>query len=92
TRPFDNAKEWAMILAEEFILQGDLEQELGLPSVPINQRGQVSLPDFQLFFMNNVALDLYDAVGQLVPEMKFCAENIRKNIDIWEKKKKIDQE
>jgi hypothetical protein len=79
-----------VILAEEFSLQGDLEHELGLPSVPINQRGQVSLPDFQLFFMNNIALDLYNAVGQFVPEMKFCAENIRKNMDTWEKKKKIE--
>lgn len=74
-------------MAEEFSNQGDLERELGIPSIPINERGKVSLPDFQLFFMNNVALDLYDTVGQLLPELQFCAENIRNNIATWEQKK-----
>lgn len=68
-------------------MQGDLEKELGIPSLPINERGKVSLPDFQLFFMKNVALDLYSSFGQLFPEMKFCAENIKKNIKIWEERK-----
>ncbi|KAG2213517.1 hypothetical protein INT47_009191 [Mucor saturninus] len=88
TRPFDNAKRWAMILAEEFSMQGDLERELGIPSLPINERGKVSLPDFQLYFMENVAMDLYVSFGQLFPEMKYCAENIKKNIEIWQAKKK----
>lgn len=69
-------------------MQGDLERELGIPSLPINERGKVSLPDFQLYFMENVAMDLYVSFGQLFPEMKYCAENIKKNIEIWQAKKK----
>ncbi|GAN08405.1 hypothetical protein MAM1_0203d07916 [Mucor ambiguus] len=82
-RPFDNAKNWAMTLAEEFFIQGDLERELRIPSVAINERGKVTLADFQLSFMRNVALGLYQTVGELLPPLKFCAENITRNIDIW---------
>lgn len=68
-------------------MQGDLEKELGIPSLPIHERGKVSLPDFQLYFMKNVALDLYASFGQLFPEMKYCTENIKENIKTWEGKK-----
>ncbi|KAI8095635.1 hypothetical protein BDF21DRAFT_406378 [Thamnidium elegans] len=84
TRSFDNAKQWAILLADEFSIQGDLEKELGIPSIAINERGKVSLPDFQLFFMKNVALDLYSTFGELFPQMKFCANNIGSNIAVWE--------
>ncbi|GAA5802997.1 hypothetical protein HPULCUR_008472 [Helicostylum pulchrum] len=84
TRSFDNAKQWAILLADEFSIQGDLEKELGIPSIAINERGKVSLPDFQLFFMKNVALDLYSTFGKLFPQMKFCANNIESNIAVWE--------
>ncbi|CAO0789974.1 unnamed protein product [Mucor circinelloides] len=82
-RPFENAKSWAVTLAEEFFIQGDLERELGIPSVAINERGKVSLADFQLSFMRNVALGLYTTVDEILPPLKFCAENISRNIDIW---------
>lgn len=82
-RPFDNARNWAVTLAEEFFIQGDLERELGIPSVAINERGKVGLADFQLSFMRNVALGLYQTVGELLPSLKFCAESINRNIDIW---------
>lgn len=72
-----------MTLAEEFFIQGDLERELGIPSVAINERGKVSLADFQLSFMRNVALELYTTVDEILPPLKFCAENISRNIDIW---------
>lgn len=49
----------------------------------INERGKVTLADFQLSFMKNVALGLYQTVGELLPSLKFCAENIKRNIDIW---------
>ncbi|CAO3646189.1 unnamed protein product [Mucor hiemalis] len=87
TRPFPNAKAWAILLAEEFSIQGDLEKELLIPTIPINERGKVSLPDFQLYFMNAIALDLYSAVGTLIPELEYCSNQIRNNIEIWEKKK-----
>lgn len=61
------AKSWAEVLAEEFAQQGDLENELGLEGLPINQRGRVSLEQFQLTFKRNVAIKLYKAVAQVAP-------------------------
>ncbi|KAI9313040.1 hypothetical protein BX666DRAFT_1864726, partial [Dichotomocladium elegans] len=66
-RPFPVAKKWAVILSEEFALQGDLEKELGLVSLPINERGKVSLEQFQLGFKRNIARKLYQAVAALLP-------------------------
>ncbi|KAG0184525.1 3',5'-cyclic-nucleotide phosphodiesterase [Apophysomyces sp. BC1034] len=66
-RPFPSAKKWAEILAEEFFKQGDLERELGMPVPAINERGKVSLEDFQLTFMRQMALELYESVRELIP-------------------------
>ncbi|KAI8388334.1 uncharacterized protein BYT42DRAFT_559739 [Radiomyces spectabilis] len=83
-RPFPSAKRWAQVLASEFFEQGDLEKELGLPVMPMNERGKVSLEDFQLSFMRNVALKLFKVIRDLCPEMGFCLEYINENIDYWE--------
>ena len=66
-RPFPLAKKWAEILAEEFARQGDLERELGLTVLPINDRGKVSLEDFQLTFERKIAIKLYRAVARVLP-------------------------
>ncbi|KAI7848061.1 hypothetical protein BDC45DRAFT_326020 [Circinella umbellata] len=84
TRPFSVAKRWARILAEEFARQGDLEKELGLNVLPINDRGKVSLGEFQLTFEKAIALKLYKAVAKVIPGMSFCLDFINENIEIWE--------
>ncbi|KAI7898877.1 uncharacterized protein BX663DRAFT_442147, partial [Cokeromyces recurvatus] len=66
-RPFESAKRWAKILAEEFFEQGDLERELGLTILPINERGKIPLEDFQLGFKRFVALKLFDSVSETTP-------------------------
>jgi hypothetical protein len=63
-----------------------LERELGIPSIPINERGKVTLADFQLSFMNNVALDLYKSVGELFPDLEMCVDNIQDNIKQWQQR------
>ena len=72
-----------MILSEEFFLQGDLERELGIASSPIHSRGQLSLTDFQLSFINNVALELFSTVEQLFPALGFCTKHIYDNLERW---------
>ncbi|KAI8142332.1 hypothetical protein BJV82DRAFT_616373 [Fennellomyces sp. T-0311] len=89
-RPFPLAKKWAEILAEEFARQGDLEKELGLTVLPINDRGKVSLEEFQLTFERKIAMKLYQAVGRLIPVMSFCVDFINENIDIWENNQALD--
>ena len=57
-------------MAEEFARQGDLEKELGLNVLPINDRGKVSLGEFQLTFERTIALKLYKAVANVIPGKK----------------------
>ncbi|CDH59074.1 high affinity camp [Lichtheimia corymbifera JMRC:FSU:9682] len=85
-RPFEVAKSWAEVLAEEFAQQGDLENELGLEGLPINQRGKVTLEQFQLTFKRNIAIKLYKAVAQVAPGMRFCTRFIEENIIKWEER------
>ncbi|KAI9497969.1 hypothetical protein BDB00DRAFT_802838 [Zychaea mexicana] len=89
-RPFPLAKKWAEILTEEFARQGDLEKELGLQVLPINERGKVSLEEFQLTFERKIALKLYNAVARVLPGMKFCLDFINENIDTWENNQALD--
>jgi len=84
TRPFMEAKRWAEVLVDEFSNQGDLERELGLPVLPVNDRGKLSLEDFQLGFIRHIAINLFQAVANVIPEMSFCVEYMKQNAKIWE--------
>lgn len=61
------AEKWAQVLQREFHEQGDLEKELGLSVLPINDRGKISLEDFQLGFKKNVAAKLFEVVTNVLP-------------------------
>ncbi|KAL0077051.1 hypothetical protein F4703DRAFT_1742946, partial [Phycomyces blakesleeanus] len=87
-RPFSSAEKWAKLLVEEFCKQGDLEKELGMPVLPMNQRGKLPLEDFQLSFKRNVAYKLFTAVKDVLPEMEFTVKGIDKNIELWEEMKR----
>ncbi|CAO3591876.1 unnamed protein product [Absidia cylindrospora] len=86
-RPFPVAKKWAEILQHEFHEQGDLEKELGLSVLPMNERGKVSLEDFQLGFKKNVAGKLFEAVADVLPDMQYAVDYIRDNCVVWESRK-----
>ncbi|OAC97963.1 hypothetical protein MUCCIDRAFT_191379 [Mucor lusitanicus CBS 277.49] len=91
-RPFESAKRWAKILAEEFFEQGDLERELGMTVLPINERGKIRLEDFQLTFKRFVALKLFESVSKVTPCMQFTVDQINENVDIWEEMKLQDKQ
>ncbi|KAI8645637.1 hypothetical protein BD408DRAFT_411288 [Parasitella parasitica] len=90
-RPFESAKRWAQILAEEFFEQGDLEKELGMSVLPINERGKIPLEDFQLTFKRFVAMKLFESVSSVTPCMQFTVDQINENIGVWEDMKKKDK-
>ncbi|GAB5586814.1 3' [Umbelopsis nana] len=87
TRPFMEAKRWAEVLSDEFSNQGDLERELGLPVLPVNDRGKMTLEDFQLGFIRHIAINLFQAVANVIPEMSFCVDYMQQNAKIWESRK-----
>ncbi|KAG2185044.1 hypothetical protein INT43_000957 [Umbelopsis isabellina] len=87
TRPFMEAKRWAVSLVDEFSNQGDLERELGLPVLPVNDRGKIGLEDFQLGFIRHVAINLFQAVANVIPEMSYCLDYMQQNVKVWEARK-----
>ncbi|KAG2181864.1 hypothetical protein INT44_008680 [Umbelopsis vinacea] len=87
TRPFMEAKSWAEALVDEFSNQGDLERELGLPVLAVNDRGKVALEDFQLGFIRHVAINLFQSVANVIPEMTYCVDYMQQNAKIWESRK-----
>ncbi|KAI9012116.1 hypothetical protein CLU79DRAFT_770615 [Phycomyces nitens] len=87
TRPFMRAAKWAELLVEEFVLQGDLERELGMPVLPMNDRTKVILEDSQIGFIRFVALDLFKSVQQVLPEMSFAVNHMESNLKRWEHRK-----
>ncbi|KAI9276232.1 hypothetical protein BY458DRAFT_506050 [Sporodiniella umbellata] len=89
-RQFHSAKQWALVLAEEFFEQGDLEKEFGLNVLPMNDRGKIKLEDFQLGFKKHVALKLFQAVSSVTQDLQFTVDIIHKNIDIWQDLKQKD--
>jgi hypothetical protein len=91
-RPFEPAKRWAQTLAEEFFEQGDLERELGLPVLPINERGKLPLEDFQLSFIRFVAMKLFDSISKVTPSMQFAVDQMNENVSTWEIRKKEKRE
>ncbi|KAI8642991.1 hypothetical protein BD408DRAFT_343218, partial [Parasitella parasitica] len=87
-RPFPRAFEWAQILVEEFASQGDLERELGLNVAPMNDRSQIVLEDSQIGFIRFVAVGLFESVSEYMQELSFPVEHIKRNLSIWEDRKR----
>ncbi|KAH8552541.1 hypothetical protein BGW37DRAFT_423915 [Umbelopsis sp. PMI_123] len=71
SRPFKHGLRWAEVLVDEFSSQGDLERELGLPVMPINDRGKLSQEDSQIGFIKHVALPLFEVVDSIIPGKAF---------------------
>ncbi|KAI9270020.1 hypothetical protein EDC94DRAFT_597850 [Helicostylum pulchrum] len=87
-RPFHWGTKWAELLVQEFISQGDLEKQMGLPVLPMNDRTKVVLEDSQINFIKFVALDLFQNVAHVLNEIEFAADQMKKNLRRWESRKK----
>jgi hypothetical protein len=89
-RKFDTAAKWADILTDEFSNQGLMEQELQMPSClfggPPVRDDIIKLGESQIGFMNIFARPLFEAVTDILPEMRFAVDEILTNKGIWEGK------
>jgi len=61
-RPFATADSWTDRLLSEFFLQGDREQELGLPISPLCDRKTVCRTSSQLGFVNFIVKPSFEAL------------------------------
>ncbi|KAG0179237.1 3',5'-cyclic-nucleotide phosphodiesterase [Apophysomyces sp. BC1021] len=86
-RPFLRATQWAELLLEEFVNQGDLERDLGMMVNPMNDREKIVMEDSQIGFIRFVALDLFQSVESILPELTFAVCQIEENLRQWELRK-----
>lgn len=90
-RPFHWSTQWAELLVKEFINQGDLERELGMPVLAMNDRSKVILEDSQIGFIQFVALGLFQNVSQVLAEISFAVDQMGKNLNQWESRKRQEE-
>ncbi|XP_065366038.1 high affinity cGMP-specific 3',5'-cyclic phosphodiesterase 9A isoform X2 [Calliphora vicina] len=68
-RPMDVAEPWLDRLLQEFFAQSAAEKSEGLPVTPFMDPDKVSRPGSQVRFIGLVLLPLFEALGELVPEL-----------------------
>lgn len=68
-RPMDIAEPWLERLLQEFFAQSAAEKSEGLPVTPFMDPDKVSKPGSQVRFIGLVLLPLFEALGQLLPEL-----------------------
>ncbi|KAK8235232.1 hypothetical protein HDK90DRAFT_237370 [Phyllosticta capitalensis] len=89
-RNFDTAARWAAILTDEFSNQGQMEEELQVPTClvpgPPVRDDIVKMGESQIGFMNIFARPLFAAVSEILPSMRFAVDEIVANEGIWKEK------
>ncbi|XP_053696284.1 high affinity cGMP-specific 3',5'-cyclic phosphodiesterase 9A isoform X2 [Sabethes cyaneus] len=68
-RPMDVAEPWLDRLLQEFFAQSAAEKSEGLPVTPFMDPDKVSKPGSQVRFIGLVLLPLFEALGELLPEL-----------------------
>ncbi|OGE49430.1 hypothetical protein PENARI_c021G10776 [Penicillium arizonense] len=88
-RPWKIAEKWTQILQEEFANQGDMEREVGMETAlfggPPELGNVYKLATGQIGFMSIFALPLFEGISDLLPQLEFTAEHIRRNQAQWQK-------
>lgn len=59
-----------MFTLQEFFTQSDAEKKEGLPVTPFMDREKITKPSSQCSFIGFVLLPLFEALGQLFPELE----------------------
>lgn len=84
SRPTDLYLRWTQNITEEFFKQGDKERELHMPISPLMDRTKPSLGKGQIAFMSYIVYPMFENFCELLPDMKFSLECIKKNKEYWE--------
>ncbi|KAL1954968.1 hypothetical protein VTO42DRAFT_375 [Malbranchea cinnamomea] len=88
-RHWSVAEKWADILQLEFANQGEMERQIGMETAlfggPPDLEDLVKKAHGQMAFMKIFALPLFDGVAELLPEMAFAANEIRRNQLNWQR-------
>jgi len=82
-KPFRISRLWAMMVLEEFFLQGDQEMRMGIPVQALNDRNKVNRPFSQVGFIEFLVSPLVFAVIRVLPPMDGLAEQMMQNLRMW---------
>ncbi|XP_046617573.1 uncharacterized protein LOC124303857 [Neodiprion virginianus] len=83
-RPMDVAEPWLDRLLQEFFKQSDAEKLEGLPVTPFMDRDKVTKPSSQCSFIGLVLLPLFEALGELLPELQeFIVRPVRDALEYY---------
>ncbi|KAJ1899560.1 3',5'-cyclic-nucleotide phosphodiesterase, partial [Coemansia sp. IMI 209127] len=80
-RPFNISQHWTRRLNKEVTLQGNIEESLGMSRSMVVDLENV--PASQIAFYETCGRPLFNAVADLVPELRFMADQLENNIRNW---------
>ncbi|KAJ2845669.1 3',5'-cyclic-nucleotide phosphodiesterase [Coemansia brasiliensis] len=80
-RPFNISQRWTQRLNREVTLQGNIEESLGLSRSIVVDHSNV--PTSQIAFYETCGRPLFNAVADLVPELRFMPDQLENNIRNW---------
>ncbi|KAK4507315.1 hypothetical protein PRZ48_001050 [Zasmidium cellare] len=87
-RPFDVSAQWAKILMNEFARQGELENELQIPTClfggPPNKEDLLAAAQSQKGFMNLFGFPLFRGISEVMPNVSCTIPELEKNKNVWE--------
>ncbi|KAK5172086.1 3',5'-cyclic-nucleotide phosphodiesterase [Saxophila tyrrhenica] len=95
-RPFDVSSSWAKILMNEFARQGELENELEIPTClfggPPDTEDILAAAQSQKGFMSLFGYPLFQGIADILPCISCAVKEIQKNQEIWDKKIEEEKE
>ncbi|KAL3282958.1 hypothetical protein HHI36_006116 [Cryptolaemus montrouzieri] len=85
-RPMDVAEPWLDKLLMEFFKQSDAEKLEGLPVTPFMDREKITKPSSQCSFIGLVLLPLFEALGELFPDLvELIVQPVRDALDYYKR-------
>ncbi|KAK6365416.1 3',5'-cyclic-nucleotide phosphodiesterase [Exophiala oligosperma] len=86
-RPWEVAEKWTDLLQKEFAHQGEMEQAVGMETAlfggPPELGNMLKLANGQIGFMTIFAHPLFANVADVIPAMRFAADEILTNKGVW---------
>ncbi len=84
TRPYPQARVWGLRVMKEFWAQGQLEKENAFPVGPLNDPAKVNINQAQAGFIKFAAMELYELLARIDPEMQELVDALKENVRQYE--------
>lgn len=83
-RPFPVAEMWCKVLLREFSMQSELEKKMGVPVSMPTEQTPIARAKSQIDFISALAMPLFAAVAQVIPEIHFSVDQLSVSKTTWE--------